>query len=700
MHKSFLRILLCLTTVILLVPNNSTAETGPDPDPYETYTFEREIRLAPGEFYAVIYNNDRKEFTETEPDRGYEGLPDSALRQVLRSPLWLREKFIDRLVDLYYNDIDVGDDAVPVFRDVNGDELRDLIVGNADGEIKCFLAPYFRENQDFETGDIGTPAVAEGQGFSLTGAEDGSITVITDGEIDTQLQDNLNRIKVEGNSCPIFEDVNGDYLPDLLIGSSDGTISVYENFGTKEKWWFVSFNTETDRRFDDDIGYLSSPSIMDVDNDGINDIVSGAKDMQGLKIYYGPNYAETGGFNYDGAYENRFDGAIVPALGDFNGDGRCDHAIGFEDGAVQVFITEQDNVSHYSENFSRGINVPGFATPCSADFDGDGIYDLIVGAGDGKLYFFKGTGNGFEMLDGVFDEIEFGEYPSPAGFDFNRDSSTDLVVGNRAGEIKVFLAPGWIEIERGLGLVNSGNFTSPAFGDLTGDNIPDLLIGSIDGTFRYYEGQGASWTECYSWQFHQMFSGGGVESYIERTHPEATLFRGMNDEEALDAFLEIFGNCADEYFDEVVFAFSNIQTEMLRTMSRLNNADLLLENARAIYDFASRVNYANIREKGDYTTIEYVSEDGALLEMPRDIYYWWVVHPVVEYEIPARIDASYFRHDAEFYGITEEEWTRKEITADEFEHTPDAYFWRTFLPVDRRYGMNLLDVVEQAENIR
>jgi hypothetical protein len=185
MHKSFLRILLCLTTVILLVPQNLPAETGPDPDPYETYTFEREIRLAPGEFYAVIYNNDRKEFTETEPDRGYEGLPDSALRQVLRSPLWLREKFIDRLVDLYYNDIDVGDDAVPVFRDVNDDELRDLLVGNADGEIKCFLAPYFRENQDFETGDIGTPAVAEGQGFSLTGAEDGSITVITDGGIDT-----------------------------------------------------------------------------------------------------------------------------------------------------------------------------------------------------------------------------------------------------------------------------------------------------------------------------------------------------------------------------------------------------------------------------------------------------------------------------------------------------------------------------------
>ena len=135
-------------------------------------------------------------------------------------------------------------------------------------------------------------------------------------------------------------------------------------------------------------------------------------------------------------------------------------------------------------------------------------------------------------------------------------------------------------------------------------------------------------------------------------------------------------------------------------MSRLDNADLIFENAKAIYDFASKVKYANIKEKEDYTTIEYVSEDGTLKEIPRDIYYWWVVHPIVEYEFPARVDAMYFRHDAEYYGISEEVWNRKQISFDDYQHTPDAHFWRTFLIKDRRYGKNILDVVENAENIK
>lgn len=750
MHRYLIAISCCLWAALLTAPQSTAAASEDSPDLWETYTFEREIRLAPGEFYAVTYDNDRKEFTETEPDRGYAGLSDRAFRQVLRAPIWLREKFIDRLVDLLYDDIDVGEGAAPALWDMNGDGIRDLVVGNADGELKCFIGPYFKKADEpsdhvslsmrftgqvtpfvcadehgesalcvadetgtvwryaadgfvqtgYPSGDNAALAIAYGQGFYVTGTDDGAITATSTGKIDPQLIENLNRIRVSGNSRPVFGDVTGDSLPDLLIGASDGTISVYENHGTYDEWWFVSYTTETERRFDDDVGFLSSPCIGDVNGDGVNDIVCGAKDAQELKIYYGPDYIQTGGFTYGLANEGAIEGSLIPALGDFNGDGKCDHAIGFDDGTIQAFITGDDNLAHLDQPYSQGLRVAGFASPCAGDFDSDGIYDIVAGAGDGTLHFFKGAGNGFEEVEAILEGIETGEYPSPAMYDFNQDGETDLVVGNRDGEIRVFLSPDWREVEGGLGLPSLGGFVSPAFGDLTGDGMPELLVGSVDGSLRYFEGRGATWSERYSWEFHPGMRLGEIEEYFDRTHSEATLLRGMIDDETLNDYLDVLEQCGDEYFDEAVFAFANTQTETLRVMSRLGNADLLFENARSIYDFASRVAYANIKEKGDYTTIEYVSEDGTLCEMPRDIYYWWVVHPVIEYEIPARVNASYWRHDAEYYGITDEEWTRKEITVEEFEHTSNAHFWRTFLPEDTRYGKNLLDVVQPARNIK
>jgi len=710
MRKRLTLITICLILLVMPLPRDAQAQNDNRKAQFESYTFEREIRLAPGEFYAVTYDDERKEFIETEPDRQYQCLDDRALKQILRAPMWLREKFADRMVDLLFDEINVGGDAVPIFSDVNSDGLDDLVVGNAKGEYVCYPAPYFKKDDSISEDDIPKELLAKinddsyleiiGKGFRLVGADDGSITATSITAVDNQLIENLNRIKTSGKSRPVFADVTSDKLPDLLIGSSDGTISVYKNYGTQDKWWFVTYTPATERIFDYDVGFLSSPSICDVSGDGINDIISGAKNTDTIVVYLGPDYNEQNNIILRGVFSNNAIDAIKPALGDLNSDGINDLLTGHADGECTVYIANADGVINNKQTPDVEIKVAGFASPCIGDFDGDSFNDIVVGASDNKLHLFKSSKAGYKEVEGFFDDVDCGEYPSPAAYDFNNDNITDLIVGNKSGGIKAFIAPDWEEVESGLGLPPIGSFSSPTFGDLTGDGVPELLIGALDGTFHYYEGKSSTWEERYSWKFHQAIGINKIEDYFKRTHPESTLLRGANDDAALNAFLDVLEDCGDDYFDEAVFAIANTQTEFLRVMARLDNADIVFENAKAIYDFASKVKYANIKEKEDYTTIEYVSEDGSLKEIPRDIYYWWVVHPIVEYEIPARIDASYFRHDAEYYGISEDEWKRKQISFDEYQHTPNAHFWRTFLIKDRRYGKNILDVVENAENIK
>jgi hypothetical protein len=90
--------------------------------------------------------------------------------------------------------------------------------------------------------------------------------------------------------------------------------------------------------------------------------------------------------------------------------------------------------------------------------------------------------------------------------------------------------------------------------------------------------------------------------------------------------------------------------EVLRAMARLGQADVLLENAEAIRDVAARVPYARLVEREDHTTIAYVKEDGELREAPRDVYYWGVVHPRILYEIPCRVDVTWWGTSAKARG--------------------------------------------------
>jgi uncharacterized repeat protein (TIGR01451 family) len=183
-------------------------------------------------------------------------------------------------------------------------------------------------------------------------------------------------------------------------------------------------------------------------------------------------------------------GAESAVVADFNHDGKPDVAVSTENGVFVLlgngdgtFQTAQLAIPPSPDSFY-------YADLSSADFNGDGIPDLVA-ISSGVIVLFLGNG------DGTFQppvNLTSASYEALQVTDMNGDGKADLVVYNFSiGEVSVFLGNG------------DGTFASPmnssaifisiaalVVGDYNGDHKPDVavvysngvaaLLGNGDGT--------------------------------------------------------------------------------------------------------------------------------------------------------------------------------------------------------------------------
>ena len=238
---------------------------------------------------------------------------------------------------------------------------------------------------------------------------------------------------------------------------------------------------------DGNLGYSVSDA-GDINGDGIGDLVIGSPgsdpdgkinagvtyvlfgSTEGFDLTLNPSTLGTKGFVINGAQAGDQSGRSVSNIGDLNGDGVDDLAIGAPFSGINgdigsayiIFGSKQSNYFsnpiELSDLGSKGLIIKGnnsghnagWAVSSAGDFNGDGINDLLIGATnpgdnrngiDGESYVIFGKEGGFSstidlsdigLNDGlkiISDDLNnLGYSVSDAG-DINKDGIDDLIIG-------------------------------------------------------------------------------------------------------------------------------------------------------------------------------------------------------------------------------------------------------------------------------
>lgn len=445
---------------------------------------------------------------------------------------------------------DYSGSTVSGIGDINGDGLADIAVGAP------LASPHGR--------------LHAGSSYVIFGKNGSWVSPIELSSIN-----GINGIKLHGEaigdqsgySISGAGDINGDKIADFIIGASSASSegrnksgSSYVVFGKKTAWVsdfeLSTLNGMNGFKLNGELaGDFSGNSVSgagDINSDGVDDLIIGAFASPAGRSQAGTSYVIFGhqgnwasplqlsnltgsnGFKINGEVANDWSGGSVSGVGDINGDGIDDIAIGASSSSPGGRLHSGTSYVLFGKNSSwtssielsglNGVNgfkihgeaqydYSGTSVSYAGDINHDGIADLIIGAfwasphghlQAGASYVVLGRSgnwpnsvelshlngiNGFRLNGEKINDTS-GSSVSGVG-DFNNDGITDVIIG----------APAAPAIKQGSCYVIFGG-KIPNHAHLSQGRLPWAIGGAligvialISGVFIFYEYRSAARAE-------------------------------------------------------------------------------------------------------------------------------------------------------------------------------------------------------------
>jgi len=287
------------------------------------------------------------------------------------------------------------------FVDLNGDKLPDLVTADALGILRVYFNSGTQTEPKFTTAEvipIYPPMVAKDVRYDR-----GTWTW--------------------GQSAPKLHvfDWNKRGTPDLIFGNYAGDVVMIPNRGTAAAPDFEQPSAYAKVRMPIAAkrpwGNLFAPCVIDWNKDGKNDLLIGEGSYSANAVYVLLNQSSGSDpkFTEDQRYYLCYgDGReqLVPTVADWNNDGLPDVLVGDRKGTISVHLNHAKWKPGEELPLSEFVTFNGQNTlntqiaPHAADFNGDGLFDLLIAKVNGRIALALNTGTAGQPKFGTPVELK------------------------------------------------------------------------------------------------------------------------------------------------------------------------------------------------------------------------------------------------------------------------------------------------------